>query len=71
MFDLDANLLVVSDETRRQFGLDNILTVLNKSFKLDNLTDENIAILTGFSDPVNIETIRIAKKNDQATANSN
>lgn len=62
LFDLDANLLVVSDETRRQFGLDNILTVLNKSFKLDNLTDENIAILTGFSDPVNIEAIRIACK---------
>lgn len=60
LFDLDGSLLVVSDETRRQFGIENILTVLNKSFHLSNVTDENIAILTGFSDQVNIEAIRIA-----------
>ena len=62
LFDLDSNLLVVSEETRKQFGIENILSVLNKSFNLNNVTDENIAILTGFSDTTHIEAIRIACK---------
>jgi hypothetical protein len=62
LFDLDSNLLVVSEETRRQFGIENILSVLNKSFTTSNVTDENIATLTGFSDAINIEAIRFACK---------
>ncbi|MBX9597160.1 MAG: hypothetical protein K2X04_01135 [Burkholderiales bacterium] len=62
LFDLDGNLLVVSEETRKQFGIENILSVLNKSFNLNNVTDENIATLTGFSDAIHIEAIRIACK---------